>query len=75
MGSFLTEIPFTCCGESESLKSELNQAISWDFRIFNYFSNMQHLLVYKDNFLDNDFNSKLFIIEDSELVLNQLSFK
>lgn len=73
MELFLIESPsFSSCGESESLKNKLNHVISWDFRIFNYFSNILHLLMYKDNFLDNYSNRKLFIIELYELVLYQL---
>lgn len=60
---------FFSCGEFEFFKNKLNYVIFWDFRIFNYFLNILYLFMYKDNFLDNYFNRKFFIIEFYELVL------
>lgn len=58
---------------TELHKNKLNHVISRDFRIYHYFSNILHLLMYEDNYLDNYFNRKLFIIEHYEFVLYQLS--
>lgn len=65
MALFLTEMPLSLAmvNLTESLKNKLNHVISWDFKIFNYFTNRLHLLMYKDNFPDYYFSRKLFIIE------------
>lgn len=77
MELFLIETPsFTSYEESESLKNKLSHVISWDFRIFNYFScikKKKNLLMYKEQFCRQLFQLRVFY-NWTLIVLYQLIF-